>query len=195
MDKALFQEYPEDVRRQMLEDNCDRIEEVGYMKPFTGEQLLEMKDRLSDLSIEINDIEIEKKASAELFKAQLKPLTEERGKLLDNIRNKAEHTKEKCFKFVDQEAGYVGYYSKDGFLVESRAASIKTSISNAEDHLFDANRAETERISRMGWGYGMRHSKLNFSTSKSDRIKERINSLKVNLDKVQRTIEFVKSMK
>lgn len=78
MDKALFQEYPEDVRRQMLEDNCDRIEEVGYMKPFTGEQLLEMKDRLSDLSIEINDIEIEKKASAELFKAQLKPLTEER---------------------------------------------------------------------------------------------------------------------
>ena len=104
----------------MLEDNCDRIEEVGYMKPFTGEQLLEMKDRLSDLSIEINDIEIEKKASAELFKAQLKPLTEERGKLLDNIRNKAEHTKEKCFKFVDQEAGYVGYYSKDGFLVESR---------------------------------------------------------------------------
>ena len=120
MDKALFQEYPEDVRRQMLEDNCDRIEEVGYMKPFTGEQLLEMKDRLSDLSIEINDIEIEKKASAELFKAQLKPLTEEPGKLLDNIRNKAEHTKEKCFKFVDQEAGYVGYYSKDGFLVESR---------------------------------------------------------------------------
>ena len=39
-----------------------------------------MKDRLSDLSIEINDIEIEKKASAELFKTQLKPLTEERGK-------------------------------------------------------------------------------------------------------------------
>ena len=77
--------------------------------------------------------------------------------------------------------------------LESRAASIKTSISNAEDRLF--NRAETERISRMGWGYGMRHSKLNFSTSKSDRIKERINSLKVNLDKIQRTIEFVKSMK
>nr|WP_288892886.1 hypothetical protein [uncultured Alistipes sp.] len=79
--------------------------------------------------------------------------------------------------------------------LESRAESIKTSISKAEDRLIDANRAETERYARMGWGYGMRHSKLNFSTSKSDRIKERINSLKVNLDKVQRTIEFVKSMK
>ena len=79
--------------------------------------------------------------------------------------------------------------------LESRAASIKTNISKAEDRLIDANRAEVERVARMGWGYGMRHSKLNFSTSKSDRIKERINSLKVNLDKIQRTIEFVKSMK
>ena len=79
--------------------------------------------------------------------------------------------------------------------LEARAASIKTSILKAEDRLIDANRAETERYARMGWGYGMRHSKLNFSTSKSDRIKERINNLKVNLDKVQRTIEFVKSLK
>lgn len=76
--------------------------------------------------------------------------------------------------------------------LESRAESIKASISKAEDRLIDANRAETERIGRMGWGYGMRHSKLNFSTSKSDRIKERINVLKEDLDKVQRTIEFVK---
>lgn len=78
--------------------------------------------------------------------------------------------------------------------LESRAASIKVSISKAEDRLFDANRAETERVARMGWGYGMRHSKLNFSTSKSDRIKERINSLKANLDKIQRTIEFINAM-
>lgn len=79
--------------------------------------------------------------------------------------------------------------------LESRVASIKTSISKAEERLIDANRAETERVGRMGWGYGMRHSKLNFSTSKSDRIKERINNLKATLDKIQRTIEFVRSMK
>lgn len=79
--------------------------------------------------------------------------------------------------------------------LESRATSIKASISKAEDRLHDANRAETERVSRMGWGYGMRHSKLNFSTSKSDRISERIKDLRTALDKIQRTIEFVKSMK
>lgn len=120
MDKTLFQEYPENVRRQMLEDNCDKIEEVGYMKPFTPDQLLGMKDKLSNVSIEINDIECEKKAQNEIFKAQLKPLVEERSKLLGNIRNKAEHVKGECFKFVDQEAGEVGYYTPEGFLIESR---------------------------------------------------------------------------
>lgn len=104
----------------MLEDNCDKIEEVGYMKPFTPDQLLDMKDKLSNVSIEINDIECEKKAQNEIFKAQLKPLAEERSKLLGNIRNKAEHVKGECFKFVDQEAGEVGYYSPEGFLIESR---------------------------------------------------------------------------
>lgn len=120
MDKTLFQEYPENVRRQMLEDNCDKIEEVGYMKPFSPDQLLDMKDRLSNVSIEINDIECEKKAQNDIFKAQLKPLAEERSKLLGNIRNKAEHVKGECYKFVDQEAGEVGYYSPEGFLIESR---------------------------------------------------------------------------
>ena len=79
--------------------------------------------------------------------------------------------------------------------MESTLKYLESRAAKAEDRLIDANRAEVERVARMGWGYGMRHSKLNCSTSKSDRIKERINSLKVNLDKVQRTIEFVKSMK
>lgn len=104
----------------MLEDNCDKVEELGYMKPFSSDQLLAMKDRLSEVSITINDIEVEKKAQVALYKAQIKPLAEERRTLLDNIRNRAEHVKENCFKFVDQEAGEVGYYSADGVLIESR---------------------------------------------------------------------------
>lgn len=104
----------------MLEDNCDKVEELGYMKPFSSDQLLAMKDRLSEVSITINDIEVEKKAQVALYKAQIKPLSEERRTLLDNIRNRAEHVKENCFKFVDQEAGEVGYYSADGILIESR---------------------------------------------------------------------------
>lgn len=75
--------------------------------------------------------------------------------------------------------------------LESRIASIKANISKAEDRLRDANNAETQVITRRGWGYGMRHSKIGFSTTKSDRIKERIESLRSNLDKMQKTLEFI----
>lgn len=78
--------------------------------------------------------------------------------------------------------------------LESRIASIKVSISKAEDRLCDANNAETEVIARRGWGYGMRHSKIGFSTTKSDRIKERIESLRSNLDKMQKILEFINNL-
>lgn len=104
----------------MLEDNCDKVEEISYMRPFSHDELSEKKDRLSDVSIEINEVEVAKKAQNEVFKAQLKPLAEERRQLLDDIKNKAERIKGECYKFVDQEAGEVGYYSPEGVLIESR---------------------------------------------------------------------------
>ena len=36
MGKPLFQDVPEDRRVLMLSDNAESIEEIGYMKPFTG---------------------------------------------------------------------------------------------------------------------------------------------------------------
>ncbi len=78
--------------------------------------------------------------------------------------------------------------------LETRIANLKASISKAEDRLYDANKAETELIARRGWGYGMRHSKIGFSTTKSDRIQERIASLRTDLDKLQKTLDYVKQL-
>lgn len=43
-----------------------------------------------------------------------------------------------------------------------------------EEKYYDACESEHQRINNMGWGYGMRHSKINFSTRKSDNIKKKI---------------------
>lgn len=43
-----------------------------------------------------------------------------------------------------------------------------------EDKYYDACKKEHQRMNNMGWGYGMRHSKTNFSTRKSDNIKKKI---------------------
>ena len=56
MEKVLFADLSEKERMQMLSDNADTVEEVGYMKAFTPEEMETMKDRLSKIVIDINDM-------------------------------------------------------------------------------------------------------------------------------------------
>lgn len=109
-------------RIAFLMDNCDKVEEKGYMKRFTPEQLGQMKEGLSETDIEINDIEEEKKEVVKEFKGRLDPLTEERKRLLKGLKNKAEYVTENCYKFIDMETREVGYYNEEGDLIESRPA-------------------------------------------------------------------------
>jgi hypothetical protein len=120
MDKQLFKSQSPEERLQMLQDNCDAIEKQSYMKQFTHEEISLMKDRLSEVSIEMNDIDTEKKDAMEVFKLRSKPLKKEKVDLLGNIKRKAIDVTEDCFKFVDQDNQEVGYYNSVGDLVFSR---------------------------------------------------------------------------
>lgn len=123
MDRELGKDIEAGARRiEFLENNCDKIEEKGYMKRFSPEELAQMKEGLSEASILINDVEEEKKEAMKEFKARLDPLTDERKRLLTGLKNKAEHVTEPCYKFVDMETREVGYYNQDGDLIESRPA-------------------------------------------------------------------------
>jgi hypothetical protein len=120
MDKQLFSEMPEVKRVQMLRDNCDGAEEVGYMKHFSPQQITEMKDDLSEVAIQINDVNEEKAEAMKDYKERLKPLAETKKVLLRNIKQKAEFVTEQCFKFVDITDRMVGYYNTNGELISSR---------------------------------------------------------------------------
>ena len=120
MDKTMFQNLTPIERLRMLRDNCDQVDDIGYMKPFTPEQILEMKDDLSSVAIGINDVEEEKKRVTNEFKEQLKPLSEKKKELLGFIKKKAKFVNEECYKFIDHEDRMVAYYNAEGAMVESR---------------------------------------------------------------------------
>lgn len=120
MEKLLAQDYTGESRERFLKDNCDKVEEIGYMKPFTAEELDDMKNELAETSIQINDIEEKKKAQMEVIKEQMKPLLEQKAELLTNIKQKSQYVNENCFKFIDYTEGMVGYYNSEGELVECR---------------------------------------------------------------------------
>ena len=91
MDKFLGQDIPEQERWQFLQDNADAVEKIGYTHRFTPEELAQKKETLAEVSITINDIEIEKKEAMEEFKERLKPLNEEKQELLDHIKRGSEN--------------------------------------------------------------------------------------------------------
>jgi hypothetical protein len=137
MDRELGKGIEAGAKRiDFLESNCDKVEEKGYMKRFTPDQMARMKEALSETSIEINDVEEDKKEVMKDFKARLDPLTDERKRLLTGLKNKAEHVTEKCYKFIDMETREVGFYNQEGDLIESRPAFPDELQSN----IFQVNR-------------------------------------------------------
>lgn len=108
------------LQKGFLAANCDGREETGYMKQFAPEEIVEMKDTLSEVAIQINDFEIKRKEFMTDLKAEVDPLTVQKKSLLKNIKQKAEFVTENCFKFYDQEEKKVGYYNAEGMLVQER---------------------------------------------------------------------------
>lgn len=73
MDKQLGANISSPIERtQFLKDNCDKVEFHGYMKTFSEDELLDMKDELSKNTIEIFDIELEKKRGCRKIQATIK---------------------------------------------------------------------------------------------------------------------------
>lgn len=68
MDKHLGLEYTPEARERFLKDNCDKVESLGYMKHFAPDEIDERKTRLADISIQIAELEAQKKAKMFVIK-------------------------------------------------------------------------------------------------------------------------------
>ena len=124
MQKSIGKEFLNLAERErFLKDNCDAVEQKGYMRPYSPEELQGHKEKLANISIEIAEVEGEMKIVAADFKGRLKPLKETRNKMVENINAKAEYVTENCFRFTDQETRITSYYNAEGDLVESRPAT------------------------------------------------------------------------
>lgn len=121
MDKVLGQEYGNIAERTaFLRDNCDAVEELGYVKPYASEQIEELKDKLVENNIQLRDVRADKRAQNKLYNEQIKQLEEENDGVTKQLKEKSEYVTENCFKFVDGDE--VGYYNAEGVLVYQRPA-------------------------------------------------------------------------
>lgn len=125
MDKQLGLGLNPKEKLALLQNNCEKVEQMGYTRSFSEEEIVEMKDELANKSIEQSNLSEEKKVAMASFKAKLQPVSARIGTLLKNLREKAEYTNESLFKFVDTEEKMVGYYNSDGELIDSLTRRAK----------------------------------------------------------------------
>jgi len=120
VEQAIAQNIPEEGRLDYIRNNCDGVEVFGYSRSFTYEELISMKDQLSEISITLDEIEQQKKQVTDRFKEMSKEPKATLGALLDKIRTKSEFVKEQCYLYRDDEAHQIAYYNSEGILVHNR---------------------------------------------------------------------------
>lgn len=123
--EILFADKPAILRKQFIEDNCDDIEVVTYTSDFSEDAMSEMRKELGDIDIEIYEKDEAKKAYMQQLRDELKPLKTRKKELLGDIKRGYEEVTEKCYKFIDRQAGTIKIYNSLGELVKVRPIGAK----------------------------------------------------------------------
>lgn len=120
MEKAIFQNYPLEERKQMLEDNADEITEMSYTKKFHSAERNIRRARNSEIDLILEGLDEEMKSLKENIKSRRKPLEEEKKKILDELRSDGEFIRGKVYKMVDIDERMVYFYDEEGNRIDSR---------------------------------------------------------------------------
>jgi flagellar biosynthesis/type III secretory pathway protein FliH len=72
---------------------------------------------------------------------------------------------------------------------EQKIKKLSNRKEQLEEKYYYACKKEHERINNMGWGYGMRHSKINFSTRKSDSIRKKIEMCDMEIQQLKNEMQ------
>ena len=126
MERHLFTEYSDEQRLQMLKDNSNRLlEDYGYEKPLSPEQVKSLKDKIASQVSELRKVKAEKKEVVKGYNAQISKLDKSIDSASEELEKRTTYTSELCFEFIDYDEKRVGIYNKDGLLIEERPANLK----------------------------------------------------------------------
>lgn len=126
MEKQLFAGYSDEQRLEMLQSNCNRVlEDYGYEKPLSKDQLKNIKDAISSASVSLHDVQEEKKETTKEFNNRIKDIKATIANGVKQLKTRTTYACEQCFELIDYDERKVGIYNREGILVEERPANLK----------------------------------------------------------------------
>lgn len=139
MKQTLFENMPDDQRKQLLEDNAAQITKGKYHRTFTVDEKNQRRKQVCDIDLAI--LELDEAAAA--FRTEMKmrkdPLVDEKKKLLAEIKSNGETVEGNLYKMIDRENREVGFYNEQGMLVEQRRMTKEDNQLSIQDAFHDAS--------------------------------------------------------
>lgn len=107
---------------QIIAANCDFVKNnETFVRTLTDDEKAQRREVMTDNIIKEGDINAEKAVAMEAFKQRLKPLTDQNGKLLLELRTGQEEVKNQTlYGFKDNDAGVIHFYDTHGEKVKTR---------------------------------------------------------------------------
>lgn len=119
--KHLFNELPQEQRVQALKDNCTKIEErYTVQRFFDKDELDSLREEVSNVSIDISELEDELKEISTPIKNQVKEKKLTLRSKLKLVKQKFDESEEEVYLFADHTEGVMLYYDFSGELISSR---------------------------------------------------------------------------
>lgn len=107
-------------KRIILQENADSVEETTYFKPLSEDELNDKKTTLTENSIQLADLDEEKKELVKKFKDKIDPIKEENKLLMAEIRSRQTRVKGNLYNMADHANGIMETYDEDGNFIGSR---------------------------------------------------------------------------
>ena len=86
MVKEIFQDMSPEERLESLRNSADQVVNHSYTKPYTDEELSEIRKKVAEVCVQISDLERELAAIKADYKAKITPLENSREGLIGDLR-------------------------------------------------------------------------------------------------------------
>jgi hypothetical protein len=111
---------PVQERMDVLEGICYQAKDESYLKKLSEEELIQKKEILSEVSIQLSELEEKKKLILAELKAEAETQIEIKKEVLVAIKHKSEFCKGILYYIDDQESGMMYIFDENAVCVESR---------------------------------------------------------------------------
>lgn len=123
--EAYFRGLSQNERLTALQENADTKYSKTVVRNFSEDELTEMKNELSDVDINMNDAEIEKKEITKEVTGRINVFKSTRTTLLRNLKNKYFENDETVYDIADHDGGMMETYDHNGVMIGSRRLTPK----------------------------------------------------------------------